>query len=93
MNKIPAYIKPVHPNAYRKPNMPFPRISGVYNLIPSPDSPPRFGYEVTYEDGEVDFVPLSGGRRWSLADISFKYLTPLHERRMRDGTIRKSDNI
>jgi hypothetical protein len=52
------YMKPISEYMYRKPNLPFPEITGVYNIKPEGLNP-RPCYELTYEDGQIDFVPVS----------------------------------
>ncbi|MFF0828726.1 hypothetical protein ACFYU8_18020 [Brevibacillus sp. NPDC003359] len=56
---IPAFLKPINIHAYRKESGELPSITGLFYVIPSPELTSRLCYEVTYADGEIDYVPVS----------------------------------
>lgn len=56
VQKIKAYLKPNHQHAYVKKEIGLPEITGLYYVVPEPRFPSRLCYEVTFPDGEVDYV-------------------------------------
>ncbi|OME55497.1 hypothetical protein BSK59_13555 [Paenibacillus odorifer] len=52
-----SYLHPIHHYAYN-PAKGIPVITGVAYVIPDPILPSRLCYEVTYSDGEIDYVPF-----------------------------------
>lgn len=59
----PAYIKPIQKNAYRRKDKKYGLITGFYLVTPeslaSRELPERPCFQITFEDGQVDYVPLS----------------------------------
>ncbi|OBZ15857.1 hypothetical protein A8L34_27820 [Bacillus sp. FJAT-27264] len=53
-----SYLHPIHSYAYN-PTKGVPAITGLVYVIPEPTLPSRLCYEVTYSDGEVDYVAVS----------------------------------
>lgn len=53
-----VFLKPISINAYHRPDCDIPVITGLYHVeLEGQDE--CLCYEVTYEDGFVDYVPLS----------------------------------
>jgi hypothetical protein len=58
MSERPAYLKPLHPHAYTRPDGEFPVIEGVvlFTSLRVVDVP---CFKVRYKDGFTDFVAVS----------------------------------
>ncbi|MOA25361.1 hypothetical protein D3C78_1460800 [compost metagenome] len=53
-----VFLKPLSLHAYRRPNCDIPLITGVVHIEPWANEG-RICYELTYEDGFIDHVPVN----------------------------------
>lgn len=63
------YLEPIHIHAYRRPDCDIPLITGLVEVEPANGEKERLCFEVTYEDGFKDYVPMS-----EVEDGSYKFV-------------------
>lgn len=54
-----VFLQPLHPYAYIRPNCDIPLITGLVHVETDNNKNGNVCYEVTYEDGFKDYVPIT----------------------------------